>query len=252
MSWSDEQAVQEAEYEFPYHHLPFIDPAGTAHLGRQMSWGFEYLAYTALALDTITQLGPRSVLDVGCGDGRLLHDIRSRLPDANLVGCDFSERAISFARAFSPNVDFVVSDVAEVPGQFNLVSCIETLEHIPDSELAAVVAAMGARIAPGGHLLISVPSVNLKMSAKHYRHYTLESLRASVESVLPGMEFLWGRYCTRTTRLHRWYLRLFERQSARLEVPSLRRIAWRRYLDDALNASPGDGLHIIACWLNPE
>jgi 2-polyprenyl-3-methyl-5-hydroxy-6-metoxy-1,4-benzoquinol methylase len=107
---------------------------------------------------------PRSVLDVGCGEGVLVHRWAQRLaardPDAppRVVGIDLEEASIQagWAERRAPNLEYRVMEAANLPfadGEFDLASAIEVLEHVPDP--AHTVAEM-ARCAQR-HLLVSVP-----------------------------------------------------------------------------------------------
>jgi ubiquinone/menaquinone biosynthesis C-methylase UbiE len=101
---------------------------------------------------------PRSILDVGCGEGVLTVGWANRLPHARVVGFDLEDPKLRahWATASLPNLSFQTGDARQLPfadGEFDMVAAIETLEHIPDPAL--VVAEM-ARVA-GSHLLVSVP-----------------------------------------------------------------------------------------------
>jgi SAM-dependent methyltransferase len=101
---------------------------------------------------------PASVLDVGCGEGVLVHRWASERPDARFVGIDLEEESIQsgWAERSAPNLDYRVMQAENLPfadGEFELASAIEVLEHVPDP--AHTVAEM-ARCA-SRHLLVSVP-----------------------------------------------------------------------------------------------
>ena len=102
---------------------------------------------------------PRSVLDVGCGEGVLTHKWAQRLRDGRIVGVDLEDPAIQaeWAKRQAPNLEYQIMKAENLPfgdGEFELASAIEVLEHVPDA--AHTVAEM-ARVARGGHLLVSVP-----------------------------------------------------------------------------------------------
>jgi 2-polyprenyl-3-methyl-5-hydroxy-6-metoxy-1,4-benzoquinol methylase len=103
---------------------------------------------------------PASVLDVGCGEGVVLERWARRLPASRFVGTDLEDPALQaeWATRSAANVEYRVSRAQEglpfADGEFALASAIEVLEHVPHPE--AVVADM-ARVARGGHLLVSVP-----------------------------------------------------------------------------------------------
>jgi ubiquinone/menaquinone biosynthesis C-methylase UbiE len=102
---------------------------------------------------------PRSVLDVGCGEGVLTHKWAQRLRDGRIVGVDLEDPAIQaeWVKRQAPNLEYKIMKAENLPfgdGEFELASAIEVLEHVPDAE--HTVSEM-ARVARGGHLLVSVP-----------------------------------------------------------------------------------------------
>lgn len=102
---------------------------------------------------------PSSILDVGCGEGVLIHKWARRLGDRRVVGIDLEDPAIQaeWAKRTAPNLEYKVMKAENLPfadGEFDLASAIEVLEHVPDP--VHTVAEM-ARVARGGHLLVSVP-----------------------------------------------------------------------------------------------
>jgi 2-polyprenyl-3-methyl-5-hydroxy-6-metoxy-1,4-benzoquinol methylase len=111
------------------------------------------------------QATPASVLDVGCGEGVLVHQWAQRLAardpadPARVVGIDLEEESIQagWAERQAPNLEYRVMEAANLPfadGEFDLASAIEVLEHVPDPE--HTIAEM-ARCAER-HLLVSVPN----------------------------------------------------------------------------------------------
>jgi 2-polyprenyl-3-methyl-5-hydroxy-6-metoxy-1,4-benzoquinol methylase len=101
---------------------------------------------------------PRSVLDVGCGEGVLVHRWAQRLGDGRVVGVDLEEESIQagWAERRAPNLAYRVVDSEELPfgdGEFDLAAAIEVLEHVPDPERTLAEMARCAR----SHLLVSVP-----------------------------------------------------------------------------------------------
>jgi 2-polyprenyl-3-methyl-5-hydroxy-6-metoxy-1,4-benzoquinol methylase len=102
--------------------------------------------------------GPRSLLDVGCGEGVLTQQWAQRLK-GRVVGIDLEDPAIQaeWEKRRAPNLEYRVMKAEHLPfadGEFDLATAIEVLEHVPDPE--HTVAEM-ARVARGGHLLVSVP-----------------------------------------------------------------------------------------------
>lgn len=108
--------------------------------------------------DLLAAASPRTLLDVGCGEGVLVHKWAQRLPAARVVGIDLEEDSIQagWQERQASNLEYRVMKAENLPfadGEFELASAIEVLEHVPDPE--HTVAEM-ARCA-SGHLLVSVP-----------------------------------------------------------------------------------------------
>jgi 2-polyprenyl-3-methyl-5-hydroxy-6-metoxy-1,4-benzoquinol methylase len=113
---------------------------------------------------------PSSVLDVGCGEGVLVHRWAQRLGEgdpagaARVVGIDLEEESIQagWAEHQAPNLEYrvmeaggagPVADLRFAEDEFDLASAIEVLEHVPDPEHTVSEMARCAQ----RHLLVSVP-----------------------------------------------------------------------------------------------
>src|SRR6185369_14505317 len=100
----------------------------------------------------------RTALDVGCGAG-LLTEPLARL-GARASGIDASPELIDVARwhaaAMGLDIDYRAGDVQELEGRFDLITCMEVIEHVADP--AAFVQALARRLAPGGLLILSTPN----------------------------------------------------------------------------------------------
>jgi 2-polyprenyl-6-hydroxyphenyl methylase/3-demethylubiquinone-9 3-methyltransferase len=105
-----------------------------------------------------TPLEGKTALDVGCGAG-LLTEPLARL-GAKVTGVDASADLIAVARehaaAMGLEIDYRVGDVQALEGQFDLVTCMEVIEHVADP--AAFVKALVKRLAPNGLLVMSTPN----------------------------------------------------------------------------------------------
>jgi 2-polyprenyl-3-methyl-5-hydroxy-6-metoxy-1,4-benzoquinol methylase len=112
---------------------------------RRLMAGFERTLAELMA-----QAQPRSLLDVGCGEGVLVHRWASEMPDSRFVGIDLQEESIQagWAERQAPNLEYRTMLAEDLPFAEN-----ELLEHVPDPE--HTVAEM-ARCAER-HLLVSVP-----------------------------------------------------------------------------------------------
>ena len=101
---------------------------------------------------------PRSVLDVGCGEGVLVHEWALRLGGGRVVGIDLEEESIQagWAQHRATNLEYRTMHGGELPfatDEFDLVSAIEVLEHVPDAQRTLDEMARCAQ----RHLLVSVP-----------------------------------------------------------------------------------------------
>ncbi|NJD26630.1 MAG: bifunctional 2-polyprenyl-6-hydroxyphenol methylase/3-demethylubiquinol 3-O-methyltransferase UbiG [Betaproteobacteria bacterium] len=122
-----------------------------------------------LRLDWIESAGAlagRRVVDVGCGGGLLSEGMAAR--GAEVTGIDLSEKPLAVARLHllesGVKVDYrlVAAEAlaGEMPGQFDCVTCLEMLEHVPDP--AAIIAACASLVKPGGHVFLSTLNRNPK------------------------------------------------------------------------------------------
>lgn len=171
-------ALQEAQYQFPYHYLPRLD-RGRFRFHEVLSWGHEYLSYLMHVADLVAQQEWTRLIDIGCGDGRLVSILAERFPEKLVVGLDYSERAVGLARVLAPAGHFVSGDVTDLdlfPEKFDLATCIETIEHIEPELLADFIRGIRSQLKTGAVLLVTVPSTNLPLQPKHYQHFTPETL----------------------------------------------------------------------------
>jgi 2-polyprenyl-3-methyl-5-hydroxy-6-metoxy-1,4-benzoquinol methylase len=108
--------------------------------------------------ELFTLAAPRSVLDVGCGEGVLVQRWAQALPERRMVGIDLEEESIQagWSAHAAPNLEYRVVEAANLPfaeNEFDLASAIEVLEHVPDPEHTLAEMARCAE----RHLLVSVP-----------------------------------------------------------------------------------------------
>ena len=123
-----------------------------------------------LRLDWIDGLAPlkgQRVLDVGCGGGILTDSMARR--GATVLGIDLAGKALKVAQlhaleAQTAGVQYreisAEELAAEQPGSFDVVTCMEMLEHVPDP--SSVVKACSSLVKPGGYVFFSTINRNPK------------------------------------------------------------------------------------------
>ena len=136
-----------------------------------------------LLKNLIRPLKIRSILDVGCGQGSLLTELKMEFPYIEPNGVDISKSAIELAQQRLPNGRFAVLDVAResLDEKYDLVICSEVLEHIPDDD----TALRNLRSMTRQYLLISTPQGRMREFEKqvgHVRNYAHGELVRKLES----------------------------------------------------------------------
>lgn len=117
-------------------------------------------------IDRIAALSGKAVLDVGCGGGILSEAMAGR--GAQVTGIDLGEKALKVAQLHKLEsgaaVDYRLVSIEELaeerPESFDIVTCMEMLEHVPDP--AAVVEACARLVKPGGQVFFSTLNRNPK------------------------------------------------------------------------------------------
>ncbi|MEP6609170.1 MAG: bifunctional 2-polyprenyl-6-hydroxyphenol methylase/3-demethylubiquinol 3-O-methyltransferase UbiG [Burkholderiaceae bacterium] len=146
-----ELAAQWWDREGPMRPLHEINPA-------RLDW-----------IDRLAPLTGKSVLDVGCGGG-VLTEAMARKSD-RVMGIDLAEKPLQVARlhALESNARVEYREcaaealAAEQPDRFDVVTCMEMLEHVPDP--ASTVAACAILTRPGGWTFFSTINRNAKSFA---------------------------------------------------------------------------------------
>ncbi|HSS63006.1 MAG TPA: bifunctional 2-polyprenyl-6-hydroxyphenol methylase/3-demethylubiquinol 3-O-methyltransferase UbiG [Gammaproteobacteria bacterium] len=117
-------------------------------------------------IDERARLSGKRVLDVGCGGGILAESMAAR--GAEVVAIDASEAPISVARLHQmesgSSVDYRMATVEEIDAAgeapFDVVTCLELVEHVPDP--GSVIAACASLLKPRGHAFFSTINRNPK------------------------------------------------------------------------------------------
>ena len=117
-------------------------------------------------VDQTVSLAGKTVLDVGCGGGILSESMAEK--GAIVTGIDLGEKALKVAQLHSLETGVeinyrlvAVEQLAEeMPASFDVVTCLEMLEHVPDP--SSIVQACAKLVKPGGHVFFSTINRNAK------------------------------------------------------------------------------------------
>ncbi|WP_429497507.1 bifunctional 2-polyprenyl-6-hydroxyphenol methylase/3-demethylubiquinol 3-O-methyltransferase UbiG [Robbsia andropogonis] len=117
-------------------------------------------------IDSLAQLAGKRVLDIGCGGG-ILSESMAKL-GASVKGIDLSHEALGVAdlHTLESGVPVEYEEIAaedlaaREPGTYDVVTCMEMLEHVPDP--AAIVRACATLVKPGGWVFFSTLNRNVK------------------------------------------------------------------------------------------
>jgi 2-polyprenyl-6-hydroxyphenyl methylase/3-demethylubiquinone-9 3-methyltransferase len=151
----------------------------------------------------IISLGNKQVLDVGCGGG-ILSESMARA-GAHVLGIDLAQAVLDVAELHAVDAKIDVSyravsaeDLAvERPAAFDLVTCMEMLEHVPDP--AATLAALSKLVKPGGELIVSTLNRNLKafavaiVGAEYVARVLPRGTHEYLKFIRPSELARWGR-----------------------------------------------------------
>jgi 2-polyprenyl-3-methyl-5-hydroxy-6-metoxy-1,4-benzoquinol methylase len=127
--------------------------ASTNPVVRRLMGGFQ-----STLEELFERAGADSLLDIGCGEGVLTQRFAQRLDGRRVVGIDLEDPVLQahWRERSEPNLEYRAMPAENLPfadSEFDLVTAIEVLEHVPDPEHTVAEMARCAR----RHLLVSVP-----------------------------------------------------------------------------------------------
>lgn len=161
-------------------------------------------------VDAGAGLKGKRVVDIGCGGGLLTEAMARR--GALVTGIDMAEASLTVARLHLKesglDVDYrkATAEIlaAEMPAQFDIVTCMEMLEHVP--EPASVVRACSALVSPGGHVFFSTLNRNAKsfllaiVAGEYLLHLIPRGTHEYFKFIRPSELDHWARQATLTLR----------------------------------------------------
>ena len=147
-------------------------------------------------INSFAQLVGKRVLDVGCGGG-ILSESMAKRGAAHVTGIDMAEKSLETAQAHAAaervdNIDYrcirVEDLAAEQPHNFDVVTCMEMMEHVPDP--AAIVKACSELVKPDGMVFFST----INRNPKSYLHLIVGA--EYVLNVVPKGTHDWQKFIT--------------------------------------------------------
>ncbi|AGY60521.1 class I SAM-dependent methyltransferase [Gloeobacter kilaueensis] len=144
-----------------YERYPFPPDPVSAAPPPGWNWRWSYSFAHSFCLGARPEpRGDLRILDAGCGTGVGTEYLAYLNPEATVVAVDLSEASLAIARRRCTkfaNVQFQqlsLTDLDQLPGQFDLINCVGVLHHLADP--TAGIRALAAKLAPGGLLHIFV------------------------------------------------------------------------------------------------
>lgn len=142
-----------------------------------------------------------AVVDLGCGDGRLLSEVADLFPEAALTGIDLSEARIEANAARMPGISWVAADLErpgtlppDLHGRFDAVIATEIIEHL-ESPSRFLRSALELARPKTGRLLLTTQSGPLRETERrvgHVRHFTAEEMKALLREAGWAADRIWN------------------------------------------------------------
>lgn len=205
---AEQYKLQNEQYKFPYHWAQFEQNFN--HFSNYCGKIY-YTVFMRHVMDVIKELAPTSILDVGCGDGVLISTLQREGVGTEWSGTDLSYEAIAFARAFNNHVEWYCGDFRDevADKKYNLITCTEVLEHIPDEMLSGFIQGLFDKLEPCGKLLITVPTIAKPVHKKHFRHYSIDLLEEELKETGVSYRILQKHNYIKRTWLWNCYMKIF-------------------------------------------
>lgn len=188
-----EQDLQEAEYNFPYHYISEFKDGFRQCL--RDDWSIHYVSTIEFLLSRLSKIHWHSLIDIGCGDGRMSREIKLMFTNRYVSGIDFSKHAIQLAKAMNQDLPSIVFEERDITidnskTKYDVAILMEVLEHIPPESSADFIAAVHAQLSKGGTLLLTVPHSNKPVEYKHFMHFDSVRLKAILQNNFEIIEII--------------------------------------------------------------
>ena len=150
-----------------------------------------YHAIINLCIHKKVLFSRKEIADVGCGTGHLLKFINDKFNDIKVTGLEYSDAAINVAKKICPKALFYSFDIYKgFSQQFDVVFCIEVLEHLLYPEIALKNCLK--MINKKGTLIITVPNGRKDVFLGHINFWSPESWRILIDTNCKGLLYSTG------------------------------------------------------------
>lgn len=203
-----EQKIQEDQYIKPYHY--FIE--------RDSSNGNRYFSYIDKCKEIIDSYVGKTILDAGCGDGFFVNQLDDNKNE--IIGLDYSKRAINFAEAFNKDrrIKFFQGEIENMPFSneyFDIITNIAVLEHIKSENVQLSLKEISRVLKNDGMFILVLPTHNLKKSKKHFQHFNYKEVEEATKDY-----FRINKYYGSYNILFKFILRLFDNRFYEIKIIS--------------------------------
>ena len=130
-------------------------------------------------------------IDVGCGTGHFLRELKKRHPSISITGTDFSEASIAVAKKVNEDGEFFTMDIFNVPAEqynkYDYVICSEVLEHLLQPEIALQNIIQLAN--KTGHIILTVPNGRIDTYGGHINFWSPESWQNFIDKNVDSTKY---------------------------------------------------------------
>ena len=163
-------------------------------------------------------------LEIGCGTGFVISAVAKQFPKAQLLGSEYFEEGLTFARQRLPGATFAQMDARAIPheSEFDAIGAFDVIEHIEAD--GPVLGQIFKALRPGGVMVVTVPQHMWLWSAVdvyacHVRRYSADKLHQLVES--EGFEIVRSTSFVTTLLPAMYVSRVFQRKKAHVKVDEI-------------------------------
>lgn len=204
-----QQEVQETLYQFPYHYA--VQFKADFSLAFLFPWGLNYASTMEFLMEKVAEdKNVKSIIDIGCGDGRFTRELFKEFSEAKVKGLDYSNRSIQLAKVLNNDlkIDFYCANIIEdkFPEKFSTAILMEVYEHLEPILSDHFLKGIYNLLESGGVLHLTVPHENTPVAPHHFRHFNKKNLILELEKHFEIIEII---PFEKISSVRKWLMRLF-------------------------------------------